>query len=320
MSWFNVGGLAISAYSAYNANENAKDANDIAEEGNAGGVGLLSTLDPYQKDIYKKLNEFVLPRVGEGLEKYTGDFASPLSASETLGIDKLNAYGTGDINPNITKGVSQYMGLLDSDEEGITNRFNETRLPQYQNMFKNMVEPAVRESFVGTGNIFSTDRGNATTQAATDFYGKAQNELSETIASERAGARSIVPYMSQVIGQEAEFPLKQSAALMAGGGLERSITQKNLEGEISEFYRTQPELSPVLDIAMKLLGETTQAAYGIPSKDGSAQGSSPFSSGMGSNVSNILSMLMNNNGGTSGGNTYDTNGFTGGVTGSASVG
>ena len=75
------------------------------------------------------------------------------------------------------------------------------------------------------------------------------------------GALGMLPEISGLAGG-----LPQIEAAMRYGGLPRLIEQAELSAQFEEFKRTTPELSPIIDVALNILGTQTQAAFFDPGK------------------------------------------------------
>ena len=227
--------------------------------GEEGGIQKTSTLSPEQQELIKKLAPYLQERIGQGLPGYTGEFVAPLSEYEQMGLGQLGKYLTGP-SALTEYGLGQYKeALAGLSPEQTEEWYSKYIAPQEKKYWEEEVIPGVREAYVGPGTFWGTPRAEAEAGSWETFGTQQLGRIGEAIMSERAGARGMLPYLGEMAGLEGGMP--QIEAAMTYGAVPRLIQQAELSSQIQEFIRTTPELSPILNQVLQLLGIQTQAAY-----------------------------------------------------------
>jgi len=223
------------------------------------GMQTTSTMTVPQLQIMRQLKPFISSRIGRGLEKWPGDFTAPLSMYEQMGLDRLGGYlSTPSTLQEI--GVGAYGDLLKGwDPQQTFNFYEQYIAPQEERWMKERIIPQAREEFVPTGNIYGTPRYDTLSRMWGDFGAGQLSRIGQMIQAERERAAGLIPYISEMIGVEGGVP--QIEAAMAYGAIPRLLEQQELTAQFEEFKRTSPELSPILDLAMRYIGEPAKAAY-----------------------------------------------------------
>jgi len=260
----------------------------IAGLGAAGGYGLskligggsdeeqdiqtISTLSPEQQALLGPYASFLQSRVGQGLPGYTGQLTAGMTPQQTSALSMLSSYlqGTPDIQ---TFGLEQYKNALAGmDPTETANWYREYMLPEQKRLQEEEVIPGVREAYAGPLSAYYSEPRMGAEARSWGKYGTERGaELGEAIMSERAGARSLLPYLTQMSALQGGMP--QIEAGMQYGEVARQIQQQELTAKFEEFKRTTPELSPVIDMIQNLLNIQTMAAFG---PGGAAPTASPF--------------------------------------------
>lgn len=232
-------------------------------ESKEGGIEKTSTLSPEQQQIMEGLGEFLTSKMGEGLPGWGGAFTAPLGGAEQTGLGLLKSYIEGGIGEAGEAGVGAYKEALAglSPEEVHAQYMKYTALAE-QRYLTEVLIPSFKESMVPGGTLRSTGTERGIGDVISRFGEGQMGRIGERITTERAGARSMIPYAGQMAGLEGGVP--QMEAAFQYGQLPRMIEQAELTAEIEEFRRTTPELSPLIDKMLSYLGITTQAAYNVP--------------------------------------------------------
>ena len=237
-----------------------------------GSIETASTLDGGQQELMNSLATFLNSRIGKGLPGYTGEMVAGESPYETAELSKLGDYmkNTPDIQ---TFGLNQYKTALSGMDPAATSEwYNKYVMPEQKRMQEEVTIPGVREAYAGPMSAYySGDRMGAEAGSWNQFGTTQQAALGNAIMSERQSARSMLPYLTEMSALQGGMP--QIEAGMTYGSLPRVLEQARLTAAFEEFKRITPELSPVIDQVLSLLGVTTQAAYGQ-----GGNGTSPFAS------------------------------------------
>lgn len=186
---------------------------------------IISTLNPEQQQLFSQLSGFYGGNIGRGLRAWEGDWTTPISGGEEWGIGKYKEAVEGMDPGQVEDWYMKYIA------------------PQEERYMREKILPGIREAGVPGGTL----RGTGTegrVSGAWERFGESQlGRIGETIMGERAAGRAALP------------------GYMGAAALPRLIEQQDLDRQIAEFVRTTPELNPIIDQAMKLLGMQTQAAY-----------------------------------------------------------
>lgn len=228
-------------------------------KGKEGGMEKISTLSPEQQAIMGKLGPFISGRIGEGLPAWSGDWMAPLSQFEEMGLGKLGEYLKGGIGETAEAGIGAFQeGLKGMSPEATHDWYMQYIAPSEKRYLEREIIPGIKESHVGPGTLHGTPSDRGITSAYEQFGAGQLSRIGQAIQSERAGARSLIPYTGAMAALEGGLPQIEAAAKY--GALPRQLKQMELEKQFAEFQRTTPELSPILDLARDILGITTQAA------------------------------------------------------------
>lgn len=231
--------------------------------GEEGGIEKISTLSPEQEKLMKGLGEFLQSRLGEGLPGWEGGFTAPMGGEEEMGMNLLRSYIGGGLGETAQLGLGQYQQALQGlSPEQVHEQYMKYQAPQEQRYLKETTIPTFKESMVPGGTLRSTGTERGIGDIVSRFGEGQLGRIGEQITTERAGARGMLPYLSQMAGLEGGVP--QMEAAFQYGQLPRMIEQAELTAQFEEFKRTTPELSPLIDKMLGYLGISTQAAYNQP--------------------------------------------------------
>lgn len=226
-------------------------------------IEKTSTLSKEQQQIMEGLGDYLVSKMGKGLPAWEGQFTAPLSGVEQVGMGQLKDYVTGGIGETAQMGVGAYQQALKGlSPEQVQAEYMKYTAPAEQRYLKETMIPAFKESMVPGGTLRSTGTERGIGDIISRFGEGQLGRIGERITSERAGARSMIPYAGQMAGLEQGVP--QMEAAFQYGQLPRMIEQAELTARIQEFVRTTPELSPIINQMMQYAGITTQAAFLSP--------------------------------------------------------
>lgn len=193
--------------------------------GKEGGIEKTSTLDPLQEELFGKIAPWLKGRIGEGLPAWKGPWTAPWSAPEEFGLGKYKEAITPMQPAEIHDWYQQYIA------------------PSEKRYLKETLIPTFKESMVPGGTLRSTGTERGIGDIVTRFGEGQLGRIGEAIMNERERATGALP------------------GYMRAAAVPREIAQRDLVGQIQEFIRTTPELSPILGMVMELLGINTQAAF-----------------------------------------------------------
>ena len=220
----------------------------------------ISTMSPEQQEVMKKFGPYITGKIGQGLPGWEGKFAAPLSKYEEMGLSRLGEYLEGGIGETAQMGLGAYQQALKGmSPKEVQDWYMEFVAPGEKRYMEQTILPSIREEHVPTGTYWGSPRYGDVERAWGEFGAGQLGRMGEAIMSEREGARSMIPYLSEMEKLEAGVPQMEAAAKY--GALPRLIEQTELLGQIQEFIRTTPEMNPILQLAMDFLGTTTMAAY-----------------------------------------------------------
>ena len=232
-------------------------------ESEEGGVQTIGTMSPEQQSLMAALGPWLQSRIGQGLPGWEGAFTAPLSEYEQTGMGLLGDYIGGGIGDTAEMGLGAYQQALQGlSPEQVHQQYMKYTAPAEARYLKEQLIPTFKESMVPGGALRSTGTERGIGDIVSKFGEGQMGRIGERITSERAGARSMLPYLSQMSSLEGGMP--QIEAALQYGQIPRMIEQAELQAQIQEFIRTTPELSPILNQMQQFLGHQTMAAYNQP--------------------------------------------------------
>ena len=192
------------------------------------------------------------------------------------------------ISPNVGKGATPFPGTLtDPREAALTNQLTTAiqgagpainrllsgEVPEefFESTIKNPLLKALNEEIIPIAEEGLPDQGLLFAQPRFDLRRRIVANAFDTLASERGK-----------LAQTAfEAPGRVLPAIASGIGVAAQLAQQNVERNVAEFIRTQPEYSPFLELAFSALG-ISQRAVGTA-------GSSQFGPVMGKSSTTSMS-------------------------------
>jgi hypothetical protein len=240
----------------------------------------LSTLSPEQEAVQRPLASFLASRIGQGLpgfpefQERVREIAQP-TGLETAGLGRLGEFVGEEGRVLGAEQETALARLLGGETpefftpERVTELFERGIRGPTIRRFREETLPQIRESFIGPGQLFGTARAEAERRAARDIEEQlgAQEAQLQLAAEERRAAlgEGALQRMGEALGLAPDvtraiqgFPLEQAEAALSLGGLERQLAAAQLQAELQEFIRTQPESSPIISQALQLLGIPTR--------------------------------------------------------------
>ena len=228
-----------------------------------GGIKKISTLSPEQQALMSALAPYLQKYISGGLPSYTGEMVAPASQYETAGLSQLGKYLEGGVSPMTTMGLGQYQkGLAGLSPEEVKQEYMQYEYPGQKSFFEGQILPQIEEQFIPGGTYWGSPKMEAGAGAWETFGEQQLSNIGQRLTSERAAARSLLPYLGEMGQIEGGIPQVQAA--MTYGALPRVLQQAELSAKYEEFKRTNPDLAEILNTAMGMLNTTTMAAYNQP--------------------------------------------------------
>lgn len=237
----------------------------VSKGGRKGGIRRISTLTPEQESIMRKLAPWVEERIGKGLPRWTGEWVAEMSPYEEVALGRLGEY-LASPTPDITEyGLGKYREALSGMSPGeVYDWYMKYIAPEERRYMQQEIIPRIREEYIPSGNFYGTPRFEEVGRAWEKFGTQQLGRIGQAIMAEREAARRMLPLLPTMTTLAEGAPLRRAEAGLRLGALPRLLEQERLNREIQEFIRTTPELSPIIDRALQLLGIQTQAAYYSP--------------------------------------------------------
>jgi hypothetical protein len=241
-------------------------------------VQKTETMTPEQKVLASEVAKFYTGKIGDAAPSYTGETVAPLTSQEQQAsgmIENLagsQPYLQGDI-------TSAYQQALAGQPTSTINP--ETTQAYFQNtiynpsrqLFQEESMPLIQEAYNGPGGYWGGARADAQYKAERDFqtgmgaqYSNLmyQDEQANRALKESAATRALQAAQGAQGYGESQFnqQLQAASALGQMGQLERTLQQAQLDWNVQEWMRTQPEYSPYLAGAMGYI-QTPLVAVGM---------------------------------------------------------
>jgi len=198
----------------------ASAAGSLLGGGDKGGTSQVDKLTPEQKQAMGSLAAFINPKIGTGVAGYPGQLNAPQNQYETAGLSAL---------AKLTAGVDPAQTEAD---------YNKYILPGQMRILNESILPKILESYAGPsgGTVWSSQRAKEQARA-TQNWGEVQGKtLYDMIVQNQNRAATAAPQLAQA------------------GLLARQMEQEQLTNTMNEWKRQQPEYSPYIDMALKMLG------------------------------------------------------------------
>ena len=231
--------------------------------GKEGEMHEVSTLTPEQRALANRLASFYKGRIGKGLPTWGGRWVEPLTPEEQQARALLTEFGT--TTPSIWQSVSEALAQLQetATPEGARKWYEEFMLPERQYMLEKYVLPEMREAGIGAGLRHSSATDTAIARAIQEFGLQGLTDVGNLYRERFNTLMGMLPFMEQI---GFERPSQQAAALQQAGEMERLLRQYALEKEIEAYYKSLPELSPILGLAQQYIGLPMKATYYEPGR------------------------------------------------------
>lgn len=251
--------------------------------GKKGSVSVQSNLSQAQAPVENQLGSYFGGQIGVGVPKYDGPLSAPITEYETAGLSALNKYLEsgpdalyGDLRAAMGTQLSGQPSTninTQTTEDYISRAIADPLRAQYEEE----ILPTLRESFVGSGNLYGSARVEEERRAKRDVerdiasqgaglrYAdeQARRGLAESAAGRQLQASGMAP---GVIQSYEEFPLRQAQAGTSIGATQRLLEQAALDRELQEFIRTSPQMNPAIAQALQLIGTNTTNTIVRPSQ------------------------------------------------------
>ena len=233
--------------------------------GKKGGIEQVSKLSKEQQALMGKLAPYLQERIGQGLPAWTGEWVAPMTGAEETSMGRLADYlgqtGMPDIYGTARGALSSLI------QQGMTPQatydwYMQYMAPEERRVMEEEIIPGIKESMVAPGTLYGTPYTGAVEDAWSKFGSQQMSRIGQAVQQAQGLAAGLIPTAKEFAGYESELPLRQAAAGQQYGALPRLLQQQELAARIAEFVRTTPELSPILNLAMQLLGiPTTETMY-----------------------------------------------------------
>ncbi len=315
-----------------------------------GGGGGVTMVDPYAgtgiRELYKQLNDWIGPQIGQGVQPYSGQIApGPTNLQQ-------QAYSTaGGIDPVAQGGLSAFQQALGSykpetsgnfldmaqdplqmalgqyDPTSATKAWQENLKPAAE-LWKSDVVPFIQEKYAGQNAADSgamnralarsgqTFASNQSAQLANAIYGGEQAHLGrQTQNIGMAGQLSQVPGQNLAqMGQVGGMGTDLLSQMLNIGGSQRGIQGEQSAEEANKWAYSQPYNNPYLQnflgTALQQPGMDYYSNFG--GGDGGA-GNAAMLGSLGSMIGGSQGGFLGGSGGTGGGGILGDSSPTGGT-------
>ena len=232
------------------------------------------------------MRDFLLPRIGEGLERFPGEFIAPLTPEQERAREFLGDFQPGQFDTLSQTAIERALSgdpSFQLDPQTTERFFREAVEKPIFKTFEREIEPRIRSGFSGLGSTFGTRRGLAVQRALGDIGDTLASQLSTAqFQNQRlqAGlAESAAERQIRGVGLAQQFeaqPIQRASQLFGAAEPFRQVEQQRLSAEFAEFLRTRPELSPTIPQALQFVSSPGQTAGG-----GGGGGGSQFGGALG---------------------------------------
>lgn len=246
-----------------------------------------SALGPWQKRVLNRLAPFVIGRIGEGVPSWgpterpeEGEYwwtAGPTPEDEQA---RQLVQQFAEREPSFAYQDIIQEGIEGLSPERMESWYRENILPSQRRLFEEETLPGVREAFVGKGLQYSRPAMQAEARAYEKFGEDVRSNLAQAIVGGRQTAAQLLPTAAAYEQAVQREPLVRAEALAGVGGLYRELRQRELSARAQAYKEARPELSPMIDRALQILGLTTQAGYLRTTQTGPGLGHQLLSTGL----------------------------------------
>ena len=201
--------------------------------GTEGEMKQESAFTPEQEKIMSQLSSLVSGGIGKEGQAYTGEVTPEVTAQQAQASNVLSSL-LGQMNIAPTDSTARYNELK-------TNTINE---------LKNEILPEVGDSFVGSGNFWSSGRTGA--------QGKAVGEATSNLAKQR----------EQMYQSDRQNTLNTAGQMGSLAQALNSFGSQQQQFGYQDWLRTRPENSPYNELGMSLLQTPALTQYYEEGKEG----------------------------------------------------
>ena len=218
-----------------------------------------STLSKEQQGISSALAGYLQNLVSGGTKTYGGPTVAGVSPYERTGLGLLENYLSG-VGETTTEGLDVYsQALRGMSPEQVHEDYMKYTAPAEARYLKEQIIPTFKESMVPGGTLRSTGTETGIADIISQFGEGQLGRIGERIGKSREqayGALSSLPTMSALEGG-----VPQIEASSRYGALPRTLEQLDLNVQLEEFRRANPEMSEILGLAQNYLNTTMLATY-----------------------------------------------------------
>jgi len=238
----------------------------------------------FQKKLGKDLSQYFRSDIGKGLPGYEGPLTAGLHNLEQRAMEGIGPY-LDSLGQGQTLAIEQFKNAMQpmtpAETEAFYSRYFD---PLAQRMMEQQVLPGFKESMVPGGNLRSSGTALGLGQLWGDYATNRMAGIGDWWKWQQEQANKLLPYGAQISEWESGIPQLQTA--MQFGGVARGVEQADIDRRLAEFIRTTPQLNPILDKGLGLMGVSTNAYY-------QPSGESPFSQAMQGLMPGIGAYLAN---------------------------
>lgn len=241
---------------------------------------MVSTLDKYAQALRGELGPWFEARVGQGLPSFGP--STMLKEGEEWGwipgltpLDQrakglMSEYGAEPLD------MSGLQTALDEGLRGISPEdaealYMEKVMPGQRRLYEEEIMPKVSEAYTKTGSFSGSDRAQAEARSAQKWGEQQGTQMMDWIKYGMQSGRNVLAQAAQLQNYINSAPALKAGQLTAFSNQMRQLELAEMNARFTEFKRTTPELSPIIDKMLAFMGMQTMA--GITS--GSATGTGP---------------------------------------------
>ncbi len=220
----------------------------------------VDTLSTEQKAAMSSLLPYLTGKVGQGLPSYTGKMTAGMSANEQAAQSILYQYLTSPNSTLTNQGLASYSKTLAGmNPQEVSDEYMKYTAPMERRYLRDVIIPTLKESNVQGGTLRSTSTDRGLQDAVTQFGEGQLGRIGQRITDERSAARNALSLLPTMTNIESGMPKVEAG--MQYGGLARELEQADLTARFNEFVRTTPELNPIMDQIIQLMGVQTKGMY-----------------------------------------------------------
>jgi hypothetical protein len=258
-------------------------------------VEQASLLTKEQKDLFDKMLKYVSPRVGSGVEPYSG---TVVPSAGPLLEQYLGAAGNVGASPLYTSGQSVLQRAMSMkpawkpDMQAAENYWEDSFYRPAMTRFKREMLPAIREGYSGMGAYDSGGRHRAETRALADLATNLEGQRGSLMWGERQAGRTATENAmnraTNVLPQAMQYLNYPLSASKEAGIISREIEREPLEEQYQKWLMSRPWASPYWPIAQNLVNTRAVQPYGEQSGGGTGLLGGALATGLGTGLGKYL--------------------------------